>query len=735
MKLTAKRRQLPVPGYTVEARRRPDGVAELWADTEEDLAAGLGFAHAHDREVQMMLVRLVGQGRLCECLQSDDDTLAIDVFFRDLGLGRDARDGLGSIDPDTLRCAQAYAAGVNARVQHRRRPVEFLVTGYRPDPWAVEDTLVTIALMTYTGLAQTQEDFEKLLIESIHGGVSVEQLKKLVAPHLDGLDDETVEALRNLRHIRSLLPPQIRFLSTLPRVSASNNWAVSGARTQTGSVLFATDPHLEINRLPALWYEMVAHLPNDDHMGITMPGSPCMIMGRTRDLAFGFTYGFMDVADFFIEEVRGGCVRRGDDFVEIESRNETILRTGADPVVVTIRETDAGVLEADPRTEKLEDGFYLTRAWSAQRNASAPSLDAIRRITAARTVPEAQVVLRDIAISCNWVVADREGNIGYQQSGWLPVRAHSGMYPVPAWDADLAWKGIVASERLHSALNPPEGFLATANDEINPPGGPLTVNLPMGSYRVDRIRSVLSDAHDVSISDMKRLQLDLYSLHAKRLMGVLEPLLPDTPAAELLRRWDLRYDRDSRAATVFEKLYRALLDRVFGEGLFGAQAWAAIADGTYGLSDFYHLFDNVLLGSDPSWYGETGRTALFAEVANEVLSSIDLGSVQRWGQHQSLMMKNIFFDGKLPAWLGFDYGPIELVGNRATVVQGGVLRAHNRLSTFAPSWRMVTDMAEDACHTVLPGGPSGRRFSRFYTTDIRRWLKGEYKIIELSSDE
>ncbi len=73
--------------------------------------------------------------------------------------------------------------------------------------------------------------------------------------------------------------------------------------------------------------------------------------------------------------------------------------------------------------------------------------------------------------------------------------------------------------------------------------------------------------------------------------------------------------------------------------------------------------------------------------------------------------------------------PIELAGNRATVVQGGVLTAHGRLTTFAPSWRMVTDLASDEAFTALPGGPSGSRFSRYYCNDLQRWLDGEYKVL------
>ena len=83
--------------------------------------------------------------------------------------------------------------------------------------------------------------------------------------------------------------------------------------------------------------------------------------------------------------------------------------------------------------------------------------------------------------------------------------------------------------------------------------------------------------------------------------------------------------------------------------------------------------------------------------------------------------------GPLPSFLGFDYGPIELEGNRATVVQGGIFTSHDRQTTFTPSWRFITDLGEDYALTALAGGPSGRRFSRWYTTDVQRWLTGTYK--------
>jgi penicillin amidase len=452
-------------------------------------------------------------------------------------------------------------------------------------------------------------------------------------------------------------------------------------------------------------------------------------MGRTRDLAFGFTYGFMDMVDYFIEECRDGKIRRGDHWVELDVRHEQILRRGKDPIRIAIRTTPCGVVEANPRTEPLADGFYLARAWSNQSRAASPSLKALRQTLDAGSVPEAQQILKEVTISCNWILADRNGNIGYQQSGRLPARRHSGLHPVPGWDDRYAWDGSVDPDSLHAVLNPKEGFLATANDDLNPPGGPLVINLPMGCYRADRIREVLEGSGLVGVEDMRRLQLDLYSLHAERLMAVLRPLLPESPAADILRAWDLRYDRSSRGAALFEEIYTALLRRVFGEGLFGTDAWDAIASSTTATADYYHLFDDVLLGDDPVWFGDAGREAVFSHVLSEVLHSVDPSTIETWGHHRRVVMANILFGDKLPRWLGFDHGPIELEGNRATVVQGQIFQAYGRSTSFGVSWRFVTDMSEDTAETILPGGPSGRRFSKWYRSEVDRWLTGEYKVL------
>ena len=734
MRITRKRREIEIAGSEIGIARTPDGVIKLWAEDDLGLARGLGFAHAQDRLVQMVLVRLVGQGRLCECLVNDNDALEIDIFMREMGLARYAKVEAVNAIAEGRSLGDAYAEGVNYWLGTNRRPIELMMVRYDPEWWTIADTILTIKLMSYVGLAQSQQDMEKFLIQAIRGGVPTERLAKLTAPHLDGLDEATAELIAKLRYVQPLLPEALRFLGAAPTLMASNNWAVAGSRTASGNPLQCNDPHLECSRLPAIWYETVMHTNDDYRIGATMPGVPGLVMGRTRSLSFGFTHGFMDMIDYFIEQCHDGGCRRGNSFAPLKTRTETIARKGGSPIELTIRETDLGVLESDARKPDLEDGFYLGRAWSAHRVGGAASLDALALLPTATTVQEAQKILREVVISCNWLLADREGNIGYQQSGLLPERRHSGLYPVPAWEERWRWRGLVPSERLLSLLNPPENFLATANNDLNPENGPLVINLPMGSYRVDRIRFLLREFETCTLEDMQRIQNDLYSLQAERFMSVLRPLLPESFAGRMLSVWDCRYDCESRGATLFETVYHAILREVFGERLFGKETWDATVSSTAIVADYYHLFDDILLGDDPSWFGDEGRNEMFRRVLEEVVIEVKLDAITPWGRHRQLMMKNVFFDGRLPGWFGFDHGPIELPGNRATVVQGGVFTAHNRQTTFAPSWRFITDLGEDRALTALAGGPSGRRYSRWYKTDIKRWLNGDYKTLSVDTD-
>ena len=700
---------------------------EMWGKDDLALATALGFAHGLDRMLHLMLVRLFGQGRLTECLENNEENLEWDRIFRDLRLRADAEEDVANLSSEALQLAENYCKGLNYFGKKYGYPWEFMLTPYRPkrERWTVADCLLVSKVVSYIALGESQQAMEMFIIRSIKYDSDPERLRKLFHPHLDGLTGEIGGLIKN-----TWIKPNKPF-SCQAGIKGSNNWVVGGVRTASGIPLECHDPHMGPHQLPAFWYEFIQHTSDDFRIGVSIPGMPGMVMGRTRNISYSFTFGFMDTVDYFIEDIRNGRCRRGSEYMDLKVHEELISPKGRAPITVKVWESDVGVLEVPDSADVPKDGFYLCRAWSGERLAAAHALTALLKAVSAKTVSELQRALAEATLSCNWLMADRQGNIGYQQSGRLPLRQHSGLFPVPAWDEQFHWKGYATGDQLSRITNPSEGILATANNDFNQQGKPLSINLPMGEERYERIRQLLEPLKACTVEDMKTIQRDRYSLQAERFMTLLRPLLPENPTGKLLMEWDCRYLKESRAACLFEEIYSDLLREVFGKGLFGAEVWRDEIAESGILVDYYHFFDRALLGDDPSWFGILGREALLRRVVERVLnrfSSAD--SVPTWGSKRQILMTNLFFRGKLPRFLGFDYGPIVLEGNRATIVQGAIYKSKGRTSTFAPSYRFVTDLAETQAHTVLAGGPSDRRSSKWYTTDVSRWLNYEYKVLE-----
>lgn len=706
---------------------------QLWADDDEALAAGLGFAHAWDRCVQLCMMRLIGEGRLSECLKADEETQTIDTFMRQQGFATTARREVLNVGGSTRPVLDAYVRGVNAGIAARGRPLEFRLAGYTPEAWEPFHTLLVVKMMTYIGLAQCQQDVEKLIIECVANGVNTEKLRTLFSPHLDGFDDALIALLRRTKICGSTLPAAVRFLAPLPRLMASNNWAVSGSRSISGGALQANDPHLEVNRLPAIWHEFIGHVGNDYRMGVGIPGLPGLIMGRTRQVSYGFTYGFMDMIDYFIEDIKDGQCRRGDAWEPLQHTQEVIKRKGNPDVAINVFRTSVGLLETPADASHCEDGLHLAVAYSAYDKGAAESLDAIVRLQQSQGVNETQEILTGVSVSANWIIADRDGHIGYQQSGFFPKRRHSGVFPLPAWQPENLWQGLEPPQALLRITDPPEGTVVSANGAHNIAGGPVAVNLHGGEYRKRRIEALLADVPKLSVDDMTRIQTDLESLQAHAFLDVIRKYLPHTGRGQDLLAWDARYNVGSYGAPVFEAIYRALLDAVFAP-MFGEQAWRAICNTTHILSSYYALFDNVLLNGDASWFGDEGREALFKRIVEKTIVALNNEPRVTWGQTRRFRMKHILLGAQLPAFLGLDHGPIELPGVRATIVQGSIMQSYGRQTSFAPSYRIVTDMGEDEALTILAGGPSERPFSRLYTQDVKAWLSFRYKRLKLSAN-
>lgn len=700
-------------------RRDQHGVPHVEAREEVELYWGMGYCHAADRGLQMLLMRLLGRGQASEFLDSSDAMLEVDRFFRRMNWGGNLDAEIAKLSPAALEACLSYCEGANDYFS-RKVPWECKLLGYQPEPWRLEDIILLSRMTGYLTLAQSQAEIERLLLEMVQANISLAQLEELFPGQLNGLD---VELIKKVTLVDRLVPAELAWQSALPKMMASNNWVIAGRRTASGKPMLANDPHLETNRLPNVWYEMVLTCGARYSLCATMPGLPGMLLGRNNDLAWGATYTFMDAVDSWIEQCKEGRYRRGrNEWVAFRERREVIKRKKKAAVEVIFYENEHGVLEGDPHAE----GYYLATRWSGAET-GAQTLNHAVAMWSAASVEEGREHLGQYEASFNWVLADRHGNIGYQMSGLMPKRrvGVSGMVPLPGWKPENDWAGFVDYRELPRCLNPEAGYFVTANQNLNDWGVAKPINIAMGPYRAERIAEMIESQSNLTPADLMKMQYDVHSVQAERFLQVLHPLLPATLPGRILAEWDCGYATTSQGAYLFEQFYHRLLREVFGAAGWGGKVAGFLAEETALFVDFYANFDAVLLAENSEWFGGKSREEIFRRVAEAALAIIP----KPWGEVQKLKLRHLVLGDKLPRLFGFDRGPVQLRGGRATPHQGQIYRSGGRQTSFTPSFRMITDFGRDELYTNLAGGPSDRRFSKWYCSDLKNWLSGVYKSL------
>ncbi len=722
--LKLKRGEVTVQGVEgpVSIRRNDYGVPRVSSADDIDLFFGLGWVHAVDRPVELELTRLVAKGVAAEFLEASEELIAADIYMRRYNLWGDGREQVSSLTPEALRITEAYCAGVNEALERGARPFEFKLIGHRQEPWTPADCIMMTKLIGLIDMTETQGWIEKLIVQMLQKGVPLDQLRELFPYLTDEPDPAFLEVLKKVRLSEPVVPPTVEW-GALPRLTASNNWVVAGSRSASGKPILCGDPHLDSARLPAIWQEVMLRSDSLWFAGCTVPGIPLPALGRTGSLAWSPTYGYMDVIDFFVEEVKDGRYRRDGEWRDFRVREETIKLKKGEPRRALFYENEHGVLDGDPS----EDGYYLCMAWTLGRGTGADTLNHGSYLISAENVEEAMPHFAAIDFcSQNWTCADAEGNIGYHQSGRSPVRAAgcSGLLPMPGWDSSYDWKGTCPVSDNPSLFNPPEGYIGTANQDMNFCAGTQACTIAMGDWRARRIHELLGARTDHTVESMQKMHYDLYSKHAEDWMPLIRPLLGEGARANLLRDWDLTYTSDSVAASVFEHIYLELARIVFGEQSLGGEVIGYLMDESIIFADFTGSFDQVMLREESLWFGGKTRDELLRLAVERGLAE----EAGPWGEGRKVMMNNIMFAGRLPKFLGFDYGPIEIIGNRATIPQGQIFHTMGgRQGTFSPTFKFVTDLAEECIYSTMAGGPSDRRFSPWYTSGIADWLAGKYK--------
>ncbi len=566
-------RNLPRLAGRVEILRDTRGVPHLYAEQEPDLYAVLGFLQAADRFAVLDLLRHLGAGRLAEWagnlrfpksdpLLSGRSLLDVDAFVRPLGFGGEAAQGVRELEGPARSLVEAFAEGVNAalRAMDGVYPAEYLLLG-RVRPFEPADVLLCGRASAFTVSLVCLDN--ELTFDAVRGELGEEFARRLYpeAPF------EAAPAYPLLGPASPEPPLHV------PGVG-SNNWAVAGSRTRSGRPLFANDPHVPLVPLPTYWYHAHLECPEYRVQGGTFPGCPLFGFGHNGHAAWGCTTGYRDAWDLLrihrLSEDRSRYRTPGGSgtLEGVEERYRVRFRG----TVTRAHECcEHGVLYPGWRHH---DGTELALRLVPSDLATWAS--GYRDLARSRTVEELRAALARIhegPFDFNLVYAHRDGTIGWELVGRLPRRRGDGLFVRDAHDPAAQWEGFLAFEEMPRRIDPPEGFVATANSTVDPRDhARIATRVHFEPrYRQERIERVLGARRDHDLDSMAELQRDVLAEYALRVRDALLELLP--PAAQLdpsaarareeLAAWDGRFDGDSRAAPVLHLLQKELTELAF----------------------------------------------------------------------------------------------------------------------------------------------------------------------------
>ncbi len=771
----------------VDIYRDQMGIPHIYASTEHDLFFAQGYVHAQERFWQMDFYRHVGQGRTSEMFGKS--SVENDMFLTTLGWRRVAAVEYESFSPESKAILEAYAEGVNAYLKDHDGDavsLEYAVLGllspdYQIEPWEPLDTLSWTKALAWDLRANMGKEIERAVLLKT---LTSEQLTELYPPYpndhpvivntLGGtaasaslptqtvnIPDETLAALEyNVSLLDSVLGP-------LSDGVGSNSWAVSGDLSATGMPLLANDPHLGI-AMPSIWYQVGMHCrPKTEACrleiaGFSLAGAPGIVLGHNDRIAWGLTFALGDVMDLFIEKVNPENPNQYEidgKWVDFETRTETILVTGSDPVEIIVRSTRHGPVisdtygplkdKGDPRDEEfipfkeragveLPEHYVIALSWVALQTGN--PLEAIFGFNKAQNWDEfRQAASLFHTPGHNLLYADVDGNIAYQTSGDLPIRKKGdGTIPVPGWNSEYEWIGFIPFDELPYTINPAEGFIAPVNNRIAGDAYDhfLTADWDYG-FRAQRALKLIEESTDkFDIAYFQKMQADSYDASAAWIVPILLNVkLDDTHLEEtrqLLDGWDYQARADSAPAALYEVFWKHLLAKTFNDDLperywpSGGDRWFEVmrsVDETSRWWDDKSTQDRV----------ET-RDEIFVSAFRDAVSELEktLGkdsSQWSWGSLHGSVFRN--------ASLGKSgVGLIEDLFNRGPFPTGGGPSILNATSwnavegyevTNLPSMRAVYDMSDlNNSVTVHTTGQSGHAYHPHYIDMASMWANLEY---------
>lgn len=765
----------------VDVYRDPMGVPHIYATTLHDLFMAQGYVHAQERFWQMDFWRHLGSGRLSEMF--GESQVGTDSFLRTLGWERLAEEEVATANQEATDILSAYTEGVNAYLAENQGTqisleygvLKLLNPGYQPEPWTPVHTMTWAKAMAWDLGGNMNAEIERaILLKSLEPDQVAELFPEypndhpVIVPEINGtssiprlpISSDAYELTPVITALEAAGQQAALLEAILGRSGTgigSNSWAISGDLTATGMPMLANDPHLSI-QMPSIWFQVGLHCrPKSttcpyEVAGFSFAGVPGVVIGHNDRIAWGFTNVGPDVMDLYIEKINPDNPHQYEvngEWVDMEVRTETILVGGGQPVEITIRSTRHGPIITD--TYGLEEfntqvgvevpqDFAIALRWTALEPRNI--FDAIWGFNKAQDWDEFRSAARNFAAPAqNLLYADVDGNIGYQMPGKIPIRVNGdGTLPVPGWTDDYEWNGYIPFEELPYAFNPAEGYIVTANNQVNPEGYPYLITMDWDyGFRAARVVEMIKNAPGkIDLAYIQQMQGDNLDANAETYLPLLMELDLDDPELEAKRAvldgWDAQADMDSAPAALFEVFWKNLLADTFHDDLpedyqaGGGSRWNEI---------MRRLADQP---DSPWWDDQT--TSDWVEGRDDILKSAFARAVEElkdlqgkdpqkwnWGGLHTATFRNqtLGVSGVGPIEAMFNRGPFETSGGEAVINATGWTTTEGYHLDWLPSMRMIVDLGDlENSLTVHTTGESGHAYHPHYIDMADLWRNIEY---------
>ncbi len=748
----------------VKIVRDKEGIPHIEAKNRNDAFTALGFAHAQDRLWQMEVLRMSGQGRLSEMFGSA--TKNTDVFLRTLGFLDQAKQSLAVLKPETVAALEAYSRGVNAFIHRKTRLLEpalqpeFLILGHQPEDWQPAHSLVALKMMLLDLSKNMGNELTRLAMAA--DGINAREMDDLFPP--GPLDYP--KPMPDLRKLYSLKQPVKSSLldkgsggvldALIPNTGiwASNNWVVSGRRTESGKPLLANDPHLGFTS-PSLWY--LAHIAYKDNegktrnvIGASLPSTPLILLGRNDHVAWGFTNAGADVQDVFIEKLNQkdqGQYKTPDGWQDFTTKTETIKIRGENGLTFERRMTRHGpVLPAFYKRlgEILPSTFVAALQWPGFSSRDT-SMDAAIAVMGSNNLDQyVENVSGLLSPMQAMVIADSDGNIGLFAPASVPIRNREntieGRAPVPGWLAKYDWQGKIPLSELPLIKNPAAGAIGTANSRFVDATYKHHLTYDWEElFRYNRIQKLIVQANGKhSVATMKKAQADIYSAALVRLRDLLLSdagrfSYTNSTIAQKLKVWNGMMDMGKAEPLIMNAWIRALVNAIYKDDLPTSFRLFNQPRATV----LIRLFEQ---GGARDWCDN--RNTARKEQCSEIIAGAFDQAMQelrgkygsdpskwRWGEAHKMYGEHRPFSKVWPLSRLFSI-TVPSSGGRYTLSRGAMDfndKEHPYRAVHGASYRAIYDFSDlDKSMFIQTTGQSGHFLSSLYRNMSGRWAKVEY---------